>query len=121
MTTQELISAPVLFGAFLLVWAFLARRSKFDAGLLALAGSICIFLMLRHHIGERLDNGVNVFPEMALAVLGLVMLVRVFMTPLGFLHRIGFLLAGLIILLPFVLLLGVILLFAGAFSGGGGG
>ncbi|MGE3231990.1 MAG: hypothetical protein AB7J30_21370 [Hyphomicrobium sp.] len=116
MTAADLTSIPVLFGGFLLLWALTALRSKFDAALLALAGALSIFLQLRHAPELEVITVARFWPELALAVLGLFMLVRVFLTPLGFLHRLGFLIAGLVVLLPLLAVIGIVLLFAGAFS-----
>lgn len=112
MIVADYLSIPAILGGLLLVWALLARRSAFDAVLIGLAGLLLILMGLRWHLGSAVLMHTGMWPEVLLALIGLVMLVRVFVSRLGWGHRIGLGLAGCAITLPFLLLAGLIILFS---------
>ena len=95
---------------FLLLWALLAaRRSPFDALLLGLAGLLLLFSASLPWLGPRTGisrQQVGILPELALAPIGLLLLLRVFFSRLGGFQRLGMGAVGCLILLPTLVLAG---------------
>jgi hypothetical protein len=112
MTATQLLTLPIVLGALFLLWAFAARRSPFDAGLIGLAGLLLILVGLRDHLAPAVERQLGVWPELGLGALGLVMLLRVFLSRLGWPHRVGLGLAGCAVTLPLLVLIGLIVLFS---------
>lgn len=99
-------------GALLLLWAALmARRSRFDALLLGLAGMLLLLRPALRQLGVT-DTSFSFLPELALALIGLILLVRVFLSRLSGLERAGLGAVGCLLLIPAMIVAGVIALFA---------
>lgn len=73
---------------------------------------LLLLLGLRENLAPAIERQIGVWPELALGMLGLVMLVRVFLTRLGWPHRVGFGLAGCAISIPLLVLIGLVALFS---------
>jgi hypothetical protein len=80
--------------------------------LLALAGLLMLLIGLRPLLDSYLLLRIGIWPEMALGLVGLFLLVRAFRSPLAGGHRIGLGLVGCSALLPFLLFAGLVALFS---------
>ncbi len=99
----------VAIGIFLLVWALFAyRRSRFDALLLGLAGAILLFgevtRLLPDHL--RVQSQAALWATAALGVIGLLLLIRLFISRLSIPERVGMGATGCLLMIPALLILG---------------
>jgi hypothetical protein len=107
LSNHEIILLSI--GGLLLIWAFLARRSWFDAALIFLTALAAFYLAATSllHLNQAF-----IIPQLVLGVLGLIMLARSFLTPLGTGHKLAFRLGGCAVMIPLLLLIAVIAFFA---------
>lgn len=96
----------LVIGGFLLLWALAAaRRSGFDALILAIGGLILLFRGLLRWISPDFisEGAVGMIPEVALVPICGLLFVRAFSSPLSGIERVGLGLFGVLLLLPALL------------------